>query len=67
MLTLFKKLYVNGKVENGKIFFTFSMWKQPWSLFDTMHGSQSFLYLFSSFINDKLYKFVINYNYVNVM
>jgi hypothetical protein len=24
-----KKLYVNAKGENGKIFFAFSMWKQP--------------------------------------
>jgi hypothetical protein len=72
MLTLFKNLltknYVNAKGENGKIFFAFNMWKQPWwSLFDVMHGTQSSFYLFSYFINHKLYKFVISYNYVNVM
>jgi hypothetical protein len=32
-----------------------------------MHGTQSSLYLFSYFVNHKLYKFVIFYNYVNVM
>ncbi len=68
MLTLFKKLYVNAKGENGKILFAFSTWKQPWwSLSDTMHGTQYYLYLFSSFINHKFYKFVSFYNYVNVM
>jgi hypothetical protein len=68
MITLIKKLYVNAKGENGKIFFAFSMWEQPWwSLFDVLHGTQSCLYLFSYFRNHKLYKFVIFYNYVNVM
>jgi len=63
-----KKLYVNAKGKNGKVFFKFSMWKQPWwSLFDTMYGIQSSLYLFSYFINHKLYRSGICYNSVNVM
>jgi len=63
-----KKLYVNAKGENGKIFFAFKMCKQPrWSLLDIMHGTQFSFYSFSYFINHKLYKFVIFYNYVNVM
>jgi hypothetical protein len=60
-------MYVNAKGENAKIFFAFKMCKQPqWSLFDIMHGTQSSFYLFSYFINHKLYKFVIFCNYVTV-
>jgi hypothetical protein len=74
MLTLFKKLiikiHVNAKGENDLIsfFWAFSMWKQPlWNNFDIMHGTQSPLYFFFSFINHKSYKFAMVYNDVNDM